>query len=145
MQPDTVLTACSDGRILCYDLRGGSSSESMLAGGISSSTNHILRDFWWITNWDILDESPNERFLMNHQLRCFGRITNREVLGRLILCLQAAVTPFMLFTSTPSNLTLSPPAMIRSVNKFVGSLNYIYGYDSIYHKLCLWHKLIAKR
>ena len=32
-QPDTVLTACSDGRILCHDLRGGSSSESMLAGG----------------------------------------------------------------------------------------------------------------
>ena len=35
MQPDTVLTACSDGRILCHDLRGGSSSESMLAGSFS--------------------------------------------------------------------------------------------------------------
>ena len=34
LQPDTVLTACSDGRILCHDLRGGSSSESMLAGSL---------------------------------------------------------------------------------------------------------------
>ena len=29
-----MLTACSDGRILCHDLRGGSSSESMLAGSL---------------------------------------------------------------------------------------------------------------
>ena len=28
-----MLTACSDGRVLCYDLRGGSGTESMLAGG----------------------------------------------------------------------------------------------------------------
>ena len=33
-QGDTVLTACSDGRVLCYDLRGGSGTESMLAGGL---------------------------------------------------------------------------------------------------------------
>ena len=41
VQPDTVLTACSDGRILCHDLRGGSSSESMLAGRFCFSLNEF--------------------------------------------------------------------------------------------------------
>ena len=35
-----MLTACSDGRVLCYDLRGGSGTESMLAGG--KEANFIL-------------------------------------------------------------------------------------------------------
>ena len=38
-----MLTACSDGRVLCYDLRGGSGTESMLAGG--KEVDFILLQF----------------------------------------------------------------------------------------------------
>ena len=38
-----MLTACSDGRVLCYDLRGGSGTESMLAG--AKEVDFILLQF----------------------------------------------------------------------------------------------------
>ena len=42
-----MLTACSDGRVLCYDLRGGSGTESMLAGGkeVDSILKQLEVDF----------------------------------------------------------------------------------------------------
>ena len=132
LQPDTVLTACSDGRILCHDLRGGSSSESMLAGILEQIHNClverlILKLFSGNFFAGILEQIHNclvERlilyfgnFLRVYSLNKFTIVRLRVWLSKQSThCLQAAAMLFMRSTSTLSNLTLSPPATIRSAS-----------------------------